>query len=256
MLTCAHNTPFGDINDSEDDLQPLVFTMFQDALRSLRLLAGALRSATVDRAHLASRATKDFLTVTELADTLVRSEGLSFREAHGLVAAAVWECGEDDSAANIARTIRRIRPGLKLSNEAIEKALDPGHFVRIRTIIGGPAPERTLEAVQRARAGAAFDGRLVARETRTAEQLTREAHSSIIESVCGGTSFTFYQLRCYSLDLMRTVDLIHRKRDREELSPEEIAYLVDGYTNVDYSRLSDGLLPHGRVLFPYERPGG
>ena len=28
VLTCAHNTPFGDINDSEDDLQPLVFTMF------------------------------------------------------------------------------------------------------------------------------------------------------------------------------------------------------------------------------------
>src|SRR5215469_8910555 len=32
---------------------------------------------------------------------------------------------------------------------------------------------------------------------------------------------------------MRTVDLIHRKRDREELSPEEIAYLVDGYTAGD-----------------------
>jgi pyrimidine-nucleoside phosphorylase len=30
---------------------------------------------------------------------------------------------------------------------------------------------------------------------------------------------------------MRTVDLIHRKRDGEELSAEEIAYLVDGYTN-------------------------
>ncbi len=29
---------------------------------------------------------------------------------------------------------------------------------------------------------------------------------------------------------MRTVDLIHRKRDGEELSQEEIAYLVDGYT--------------------------
>ncbi|HTS78499.1 MAG TPA: thymidine phosphorylase [Bryobacteraceae bacterium] len=29
---------------------------------------------------------------------------------------------------------------------------------------------------------------------------------------------------------MRTVDLIHRKRDGEELSAEEIAYLVDGYT--------------------------
>src|SRR6202162_322099 len=29
---------------------------------------------------------------------------------------------------------------------------------------------------------------------------------------------------------MRTVDLIHRKRDGEELSPEEIAALVDGYS--------------------------
>ena len=29
---------------------------------------------------------------------------------------------------------------------------------------------------------------------------------------------------------MRTVDLIHRKRDGEELSPEEIATLVDGYS--------------------------
>src|ERR1043166_4653737 len=29
---------------------------------------------------------------------------------------------------------------------------------------------------------------------------------------------------------MRTVDLIHRKRDGEELSAEEIAFLVDGYT--------------------------
>ena len=32
---------------------------------------------------------------------------------------------------------------------------------------------------------------------------------------------------------MRTVDLIHRKRDGEELSVEEIAYLIDGYTSGD-----------------------
>ncbi len=32
---------------------------------------------------------------------------------------------------------------------------------------------------------------------------------------------------------MRTVDLIHRKRDGEELSPEEINYLVDGYTRTE-----------------------
>jgi pyrimidine-nucleoside phosphorylase len=32
---------------------------------------------------------------------------------------------------------------------------------------------------------------------------------------------------------MRTVDLIHRKRDGEELSAEEIQFVVDGYTNGD-----------------------
>ncbi len=30
---------------------------------------------------------------------------------------------------------------------------------------------------------------------------------------------------------MRTVDLIHRKREGEELSPEEIRFIVDGYTS-------------------------
>ena len=81
VLTCAHNTPFGDINDSEDDLQPLVFTMFADA-RALRLLAGVC-AAEVDR-ELA-RAAPDFLTVTELADTLVRrGHELPRSPRHGL----------------------------------------------------------------------------------------------------------------------------------------------------------------------------
>src|SRR5437899_10261949 len=80
VFTCAHNTPFGDINDSEDDLQPLVFTLFADALRSLRLLTGLLKSGEVDRERLACLAAADFMTVTELADTLVRQAGMSFRE--------------------------------------------------------------------------------------------------------------------------------------------------------------------------------
>src|SRR6202051_3324725 len=44
-------------------------------------------------------------------------------------------------------------------------------------------------------------------------------------------SFTSNELNWYSRILMRTVDLIHRKRDGEELSGEEIAFLIDGYTN-------------------------
>jgi argininosuccinate lyase len=147
VLTCAHNTPFGDINDSEDDLQPLVFTMFTDAIRALKLLTGAMKSADIDREELARRAGKDFLTVTELADTLVRHEGMSFREAHGIVAQVVRACDRDDSPATIAATLVALRPSLRLTREEIAEALDPDHFVRIRRIVGGPAPERTAEAL-------------------------------------------------------------------------------------------------------------
>ncbi|HLG97255.1 MAG TPA: argininosuccinate lyase [Bryobacteraceae bacterium] len=151
VLTCAHNTPFGDINDSEDDLQPLVFTMFEDASRALRLLAGLLRTAEVDRDRLRKRAGSDFMTVTELADTLVREANLSFREAHALVAGAVSAAGTDDSAGAIARALLSQNPSLPLSREQIERALDPDQFVKVRRIVGGPAPEQVTAAITRAR---------------------------------------------------------------------------------------------------------
>jgi argininosuccinate lyase len=148
VFTCAHNTPFGDINDSEDDLQPLVLTMFADAGRALRLLAGLLRTAEVDREHLARRAGGDFLTVTELADTLVRRTGMSFREAHGLVARAVASCSD---TGELPGALLAQNPGFPLTREEIERALDPAHFVRLREAKGGPAAKVVLEALARAR---------------------------------------------------------------------------------------------------------
>jgi argininosuccinate lyase len=150
VLTCAHNTPFGDVNDSEDDLQPLVFTMFADARRALRLLAGALGTAQVDAAVMAGRARRDFLTATELADTLVRREGLSFREAHALVAEAVRACGAHDDPASLADALRKSRPSLQLTREEIGHCLDPEGFVRVRNVTGGPAPAQTSAALERA----------------------------------------------------------------------------------------------------------
>jgi argininosuccinate lyase len=145
VLTCAHNTPFGDIVDSEDDLQPLVFSTFDDAKRALRLFAGVMRSCEVNKQLMARRAAGGFLTVTELADTLVRSEGLSFRLAHRLVHAAVEAIGEYDSESMIA-TVQRLaeeiigRP-LRTSPTVLREALDAEHFVAIRKIRGGPAAE-------------------------------------------------------------------------------------------------------------------
>jgi len=149
VLSCAHNTPFGDIVDSEDDLQPLAFSMCADAARALRLFAGIMSHAEVDRERMRLRACGSFLCVTELADTLVREEGISFRTAHGLVAAAVRAVGREYSAERLVTAMKGLAAetlGRELGKprEVWMRALDPHHFISIRKIPGGPA----LEAVQ------------------------------------------------------------------------------------------------------------
>src|ERR1700733_8477680 len=96
VYTCAHNTPFGDIVDSEDDLQPQVLGTADEAVRTLRLLTGILRDCELNTERMKQRAEDDFLTVTELADVLVRSSGINFRTAHEIVSLAVKEAGRTD----------------------------------------------------------------------------------------------------------------------------------------------------------------
>jgi argininosuccinate lyase len=143
VFTCVHNTPFGDINDSEDDIQPLVFTMAASAQRALRLLSGVLADAEFQTSRMAEHAAADFLTVTELADTLVRAEGLSFRDAHHLVSAAVRRLNGVYSPAAMAAVTRDLAPAetgtsLKLSAADLEASLDARTFVEKRRVPGGP----------------------------------------------------------------------------------------------------------------------
>src|SRR3984885_14248840 len=98
VLGSLHNTPFTDINDSEDDLQPMVYNAFDDAERGLKLLAGVLGEIEFLTEHMAACAGANFLTVTELADTLVRETGMSFRTAHEIGSEAGKEQeGRDDA---------------------------------------------------------------------------------------------------------------------------------------------------------------
>ena len=155
VFTTAHNTPFGDIVDSEDDLQPLVFAMTTDALRALRLFAGLMSDCHIDVERLSQRAHDDFLTVTDLADTLVRQDGLSFEAAHALVSEAVHEVTGRYSPDVMIDRVTEIAPrqiGRRLRAERAQllKALDPRHFVDIRTIAGGPAREAVEAALEKA----------------------------------------------------------------------------------------------------------
>ena len=155
ILVAVHNTPFGDIVDTEDDLQPLVASMFRDVARALMLTAAALRSAAFDVARLEERAAMGGTTLTELADHLVREHALPFKTAHA-IASGLQAARCRNVSISLATTLADVsadilgRP-LRYSEAELQRLLSARHFVEQRTTYGGPAPDETARASQASR---------------------------------------------------------------------------------------------------------
>ena len=155
ILLSVHNTPFGDIVDTEDDLQPLVFSTFKDAIRGVRLVAAAMKDAAFDREKLAARAEQGWITVTELADTLTRERGVAFKTSHTIAARFVAACdarpGEPRSTLLRDVSADVLGHGIELSEQELARVLSARHFVEVRTTPGGPAPSGTARAIEASR---------------------------------------------------------------------------------------------------------
>jgi len=156
ILVTVHNTPFGDIVDTEDDLQPLVAAMFRDATRAVTLVGASMRGAEFDVARMASRAGAGGTTLTELADHLAREHGVPFRTAHAIAGRLSASCQANDPEvlSAILRDASRESLGVPVELTAAELAeiLSPRHFVDVRRTPGGPSPIETSRASEMARA--------------------------------------------------------------------------------------------------------
>jgi argininosuccinate lyase len=159
IMLSVHNTPFGDIVDTEDDLQPLVAAMFRDAIRAVTLVGASMRGAEFDVARMEARAGEGGTTLTELADHLVRDRGVPFRTAHAIAGRLSGHCslGDVKSLAVILGEVCREATGepLELSPEELTAILSPRHFVDVRCTPGGPSPNETARALEQA--GAVLD---------------------------------------------------------------------------------------------------
>ena len=171
ITTAVHNTPFGDIVDTEDDLQPLVAAMFRDAARSVTLVAASLRGAEFDVARLEARAAEGGTTLTELADHLVRTHRVPFATAHAIAGRLMQARRERPGAplGAILSTVSADLLGVPLQHSDAELAqvMSPRHFVDVRTTAGGPAPSATADALAASRRRLTADRTWLA-ETRTA----------------------------------------------------------------------------------------
>jgi argininosuccinate lyase len=101
-----------------------------------------------------TQAGESWVTITELADTLVRDHGLSFRSAHAIAGAVARTCRSADLsqvADVIARAARDAGHTVDIGPDVLTRVLSPDHFVAVRRTHGGPAPDVTARAIERSR---------------------------------------------------------------------------------------------------------
>jgi argininosuccinate lyase len=174
ILLATHNTPFGDIVDTEDDLQPLVRQFFHDAARAVSLVAAAMEGAEFDVEKLAERAAQNWITVTELADTLTREHGLPFKAGHSIAAklVAASRATPDQPLASLLRDVSKQVTGKEIvyADDRLAAILSPRHFVEVRKTHGGPSPSEITRAIRESKTSLAADeDRMSARRHKLAQ---------------------------------------------------------------------------------------
>ncbi len=112
------------------------------------LMEVSIKGITVKKENMLRKARCNFCTVTELANYLVRSDKISFRMAHDIVAGVVAYMTEHNKTADEIGTAE-VNPiferlfGRKtaMTDEEIRAALDPIKIAYAKKVIGGTAPE-------------------------------------------------------------------------------------------------------------------
>ena len=192
VVDVMHNTPFTDMTDSEAETNEMGYQAIDAGLRVLDLLTATVGAGRIDPDRVAVNLSRSCATITELADWLVRSEGLSFRLGHEIAAdvarAVVAMAGDLPSDGYGAfRTAFEHHVGRAPAADAAEFArmVSPEHFVAVRDRFGGPAPaalDIALSGYRDALAGfEARAGEHAARERAAGEELSRR-----IDAIAGG----------------------------------------------------------------------
>jgi argininosuccinate lyase len=133
-------------------LQPHILDL---ALGSTEVMAGFTATVRPMKERMLSLTTEGFSTTTELADTLVRRTGISFRQAHEIVAHAVLKAiaggkTADQITADMIQeaALESMGERLDITSEDILLALNPTENVARRDVIGGPAPRQLQRAIE------------------------------------------------------------------------------------------------------------
>ena len=148
VVNSMHNTPFTDMNDAGDSIQVIGFKAFLTGERVLKLLTDFVLNLNINKEKIKECIGETYVSITELADSLVREEGISFRQAHEITSQLVTILVKEkkpleDIKYELFRSIftETIKREPEITETKLRKFVDPEYFISVRERLGGPGPQ-------------------------------------------------------------------------------------------------------------------
>lgn len=164
----------------------MLWRLFEDTARDLAWWRQLLPEVRWDTALMRRRAGEFWAQATDIAGALVRHKGLPWRTAHQIVGILVRRGEERGFGPNDVTpalldeaSVEYMGAPVGLSEAHLREALDPEHFVRTRTLYGGPAPEEALRQIEEFRAALRRDAEELASARRRVEEARAELEAAV-----------------------------------------------------------------------------
>jgi argininosuccinate lyase len=143
LLMLMKGLPLAYAKDLQD-VKPPLFAAFDDLELGIAAMTGMIGDLEIDRAVMAAAAAEGHATATDLADWLVRTQGLPFRDAHHIVGRVVADAERRQVPLHALplEAMKAIEP--RITKEALA-LLSPEASTASRVSEGGTAPARVRE---------------------------------------------------------------------------------------------------------------
>jgi argininosuccinate lyase len=171
------------------------------AAQATRLMAGVVRTLTVNRENMAAQAALGYSQATDLAECIMLETGLPYLSAHRLVSRLVSTAAAQGIPAAAITPAMVSTAALEVAGATVDipadvlsAALDPREIVATRTGLGGAAPQsvQAMLAETHAAAGQAREWRRqTSQALATAEQYLLHTAGEIAAGIPGGYPHNF-----------------------------------------------------------------
>ncbi|MGQ9788436.1 MAG: argininosuccinate lyase [Candidatus Hadarchaeaceae archaeon] len=136
------------------ELTPLLWNSIDEPINSFEVMEKLIAALKPKQDEMLEQAKRGFSAATELAATLVREAGISFREAHFIVGRMISAAIRNNRTAadltveDLKKTsLEVIGREITVGQEKMKKALDVKNCVYSRDIIGAPSPKAVREQI-------------------------------------------------------------------------------------------------------------